>query len=85
MFVQTRASALALSAGLTARKTLRLLPPGAGSRRLPQRNQPIPKRGKRLAGSPTSAPNPEDSGWGREEECNFFHRFGVGSPRSGLE
>ena len=47
------------SAGLTKRKKaqLRLLPPGAGSRRAPRRYQPTPRRGKRLAGSPNSLPN----------------------------
>ena len=60
---RTGASAPASLAGLTnRRKKKRLFPPGAGCRRPSRRNQPTPRRGKRLAGSPTLHPNPGDSG-----------------------
>ena len=79
-FKRTSASAPVPSAGLTSRKPLRLFPPGAGSRRPPRRNQPTPRRGKRLGATPTSVPNLKDSG-----ECNIFHRLWRWKPWNGKD
>ena len=66
---------------LTSPKKLRLLSSGAGSRRSDgDLNQPRCEEKKRLEGTPTSNPNPEDSGG-----LNLFHRSGVGSSGSGVE
>ena len=44
-----------------------------------QNPHPIPSRGKRLRGTPTSPPSPSEEG-GR----NLFHRLGVECPWSGM-